>query len=66
MYFAVPADHWVKIKEKGKRDKCLNLAREQKKKTMENEGDSDTNSNFFVRSNPQMFGKGIRRRIETI
>ena len=31
MDFAVPADHWVKLKECEKRDKNLNLARELKK-----------------------------------
>ena len=29
--FAVPANHWVKLKESGKRDKYLDLARELKK-----------------------------------
>ena len=31
MYFAVPADHRVKLKESEKRDKYLDLARELKK-----------------------------------
>ena len=31
MYFAVPADHIVKLKESEKRDKYLDLARELKK-----------------------------------
>ena len=30
--FAVPADHWVKLKENKKKDKYLYLARELKKK----------------------------------
>ena len=29
--FAVSADHWVKLKESGKKDKYLDLARESKK-----------------------------------
>ena len=41
--FAVLADHSVKLKEIEKRDKYLDLAREQK--AMELEGDSDTNCN---------------------
>ena len=32
MDFGVPVGHWVKIKESEKRDKFLDLAREQKKK----------------------------------
>ena len=31
MDFAVPADHWVKLKESEKKDKFLDLARELKK-----------------------------------
>ena len=38
-------DQRVKIKENEKRDKCLDLARELKK-TMEHEGDDDTNCNW--------------------
>ena len=38
---AVPADHRVKIKENKKRDKYLNLAWEQKKKTIERDGDNN-------------------------
>ena len=53
MDFAVPANHRRKIKEKEKRDKYLHLAREQKK-TMEHEGDGDTNS-------IQSLGKGSGR-----
>ena len=29
--FAAPADHWVKIKENQKRDKCLDLTKELRK-----------------------------------
>ena len=35
----------MKIKEREKIDKYLDLAKELKKKTMEHESDSDTNSN---------------------
>ena len=41
MDFAVHADHEVKIKEIEKNDKYLDLGRELK--TMEHEGDGDTN-----------------------
>ena len=40
--FAVPADRRIKLKEREKTDKYLDLAREWKK-TMENEGDNYTN-----------------------
>ena len=43
--FAVPADHRVKWKENEKRDKYLDLARELKKKTVEQEIDDYTNCN---------------------
>ena len=39
---AVPADHRKKLKEREKKDKYLDLARELKK-TMEREGDNYTN-----------------------
>ena len=45
MDFAVPADHWVKLKESENRDKYLDLARELKK-TLEHKRDSDTNCNW--------------------
>ena len=48
MDFAVPTDHRIKLKEIGKRDKYLDLAREVKK-TMEHESDSDTNCNLCTR-----------------
>ena len=35
MDFALPADHWVELKESEKRDKYLDLARELKKKNCE-------------------------------
>ena len=31
--FAIPAEHWVKLKESEKRDKYIDLARYLKKKT---------------------------------
>ena len=43
MDFAVPADHWVKIKESEKMDEYLDLAWEQEKKTVEDESNGDTN-----------------------
>ena len=49
-----------KRKENGKWDKYLDLAREQKK-SMEYEGDSDTNCNRCAWNNPQRFGKGTRK-----
>ena len=45
MDFAISADHRIKLKESKKRDKYLDFARELKK-TMEHEGDSDTNCNW--------------------
>ena len=45
MEFAVPADHRVKLKEKEKKDKYLDLARELKK-TVKHESDGDTNCNW--------------------
>ena len=41
MDFAVPVDHWVKLKQSENRDKYLDLAREQKK-TLIHESDGDT------------------------
>ena len=45
VYFAVPADHRIKLKECEKKDKYLDLARELKK-TMEHEGDDYTNCDW--------------------
>ena len=50
--FTEPADHKVKLKESEKRDKYLNLAREQKK-TMGHEDDGDTNCIWCIRNDPQ-------------
>ena len=58
MYFALLADHSVKIKEIEKRDKYLDLARELKK-TIEYESDSDTNCGWCTRDYPQRIGKGM-------
>ena len=46
--FAVPADHSIKLKECEKKDKYLDLARELKK-TMEYEGDNNTNRDWCFR-----------------
>ena len=61
--FAVPADHKVKLKEGEKRDKYLDVVREQKKnkKTMEHEGDSDSSCNWCAWYNPQRIGKETGR-----
>ena len=48
---AVLADHTIKLKESELKDKFLDLTREQKK-TMEHEGDSDTNYNWCTWNNP--------------
>ena len=48
--FAVPADSRIKQKECEKKDKYLDLAREQKK-TVENAGDNYTNCNRCVWNN---------------
>ena len=64
MHFAVPTNQRVILKESEKRDKYLDLARELKKKnkkTMEHEGDGDTNCNWCTWNNPQKIGKGTRR-----
>ena len=42
MDIAVLTDYRTKIKENEKRDKYLDLAREQKKKAMDHEGDADS------------------------
>ena len=43
VYFPVPVDHQMKIKESEKIDKYLDLAWELKRKFVQYEGDSDTN-----------------------
>ena len=44
--FALSADHRTKLKECEKKDKYFDLARELKKKTVENSGDNYTNCNW--------------------
>ena len=61
MDFAYPADYKVKIKGNEKRHKYLELAWELKKKTMEYDGDSDTNCYWWTRNNPQRLGKETGR-----
>ena len=56
--FAVTADHRVKLKESEKKGKYLDLARELKK-TMEHEGDADTNFDWCDRYNHQRIDKGM-------
>ena len=53
MDFVAPTNHRVKIKESEKRDKYLDLTREIKKpqKTVEHDGDGDTNCNRYARNN---------------
>ena len=46
MNFAVPVGHIVKLKEREKKDKYLDLARELKK-TVEHERDGDKNRNWY-------------------
>ena len=57
---AVPADYRVKLKQSEKWDKYLNFARELKK-TMEHEGDGDTNCIWCTWNNPQRLVKGAER-----
>ena len=61
--FADPADGRVKLKESKKKDKYIDLAIEIKKKqkTIEHEGDCDTNCNCCARNNPQRIGKGTEK-----
>ena len=60
MDFPVPADHWVKMKENEKIDKYLDLTRELKK-TVEYEGESDTNCSWCTRYGPKKLGKKTGR-----
>ena len=52
MNFAVPVDHKVQIIENEKINKYLDLARELKKKTMEDENDSNINCSWYARKLP--------------
>ena len=54
--FGILAAHRLKLKESEKRDKYLDLVRELKK-TMEHEGDNDTNCNWDTWNNSQRIGK---------
>ena len=70
MDFAVPADHRVKLKEREKKDKYLDLARELKK-TVEHESDVYTNCNWCSwhsqqRMDTETGGLGKRGRVEII
>ena len=47
MDFAILADHRIRIKESEMKNKDLGLARELKK-TVEHEGDGDTNYSWWV------------------
>ena len=56
MDFAIRADNKVKLKESGKKDKYLDLAKEQKK-TMGHESDGDSKSNWCAWYSIQRFDK---------
>ena len=56
--FAIPADHRVKLKKNN--EIYLDLVRELKK-TMENESDGDTNSNWHAWYRHQRIGTGTGR-----
>ena len=55
--FAVPADHRIKLKEKEKKDKYVDLAKELKK-NMEHESDVYTNCNWCSWYSHQRNDKG--------
>ena len=55
--FTVPADHRVELKESEKKDNYLDLARELKKKTVENESDDDIDCNWCSWYIHQRIGK---------
>ena len=55
--FAVPTDHRIKLKEGEKKDKYLDFAWELKK-TMEHEGDYNTNRDWYFWHSPQRIIKG--------
>ena len=62
MNFAVPEDYKVKKKkENEKRDRFLDFVGEQKKTTIEHEGNGDTSSNRRPRNDPRRFGKVTRK-----
>ena len=53
MEFAVPADHWIKLKESEKKFKYIDFPTEVKK-TMEHESDGDSNWNWSFSYNHQL------------
>ena len=57
MNFAVLPDHRVKSKEIEKRDKYIDLSKEN----MENEGDRATNNKWCTWNDPQRLGKETGR-----
>ena len=59
MNFAIPADHRIKLKESAKIDTYLDLARELKK-TVEDESDYDTCSDWCARYSHQRIGTGTK------
>ena len=61
MNFTVLSGHRIKLKESGKRDQYLDFANELKKKNLENEGDGDTNCNWFTWNNSKRIAKGTGR-----
>ena len=62
MDFAVPTDHWSKLKESEQRDKCIDLV-EEKKTTMEYDSDGDTSCNWSTWNNPQRIVPGTGRLV---
>ena len=52
----IPVDH-SENKRKWKESQVLRICQRTKKKTMEHEGDSDSNYNWGTRKNSQRFGK---------
>ena len=70
MNFAVPANHWAKIKESEKLDKYLDFDQEAEK-AVEHEGHGNTDNSWHARNIFQAFGKEtggveISRRNETV
>ena len=61
MDFIIPTDHGLKAKESENRNRYQYFAKEQKKKNIEPEGYSDTNSNCCTWNNSQRIGKWTGR-----
>ena len=55
--YDVPTDHIVKIKEREKIEKCLDLARELKKNPMKYERDVNINCSWALRTDLKKFEK---------